>query len=52
MTPLLTAITSLYAPVMLHAIAVRAGTFWLAYALTWGFWIAVFSRSQPVRIWQ
>jgi len=50
---LLRAITDLTSPAMLHAVALRAGAFWLAYVLTTGFWVWVwtFNKSAP-KIWR
>lgn len=50
---LLTAITNLTGPEMVHGIAERAGAFWLAWVVTTGLIAAVWTaeRRRP-RIWK
>ncbi len=49
---LLAAIANLYSPDMLHAIAVRAGAFWLAEALTVGIVVILMTTERKQKIWR
>ena len=49
---LLLAITALYSPAMLHAVAVRAVAFWLGLVLTTSVWIVLFNVRKQPRIWR